>query len=135
MVLKRYLEHVNSSTTPAEDITGLFIKPVRLANLLLKPYAGPPIPCHPEMMRCLVEVYPFIGDVEGVCASWKAHLTGLTDGLVLDLIIDAVSNTEGQILAATVDLIKQDGRSNFVMKLALGSSHDITYLDLQLTDP
>jgi len=41
-------------------------------------------------------------------------------GLVLDMIIAAASNAEGQILAATVNLIKQDARSNFVMKLALG---------------
>jgi len=44
------------------------------------------------------------------------------NGLVLDLILEIISNTEGQILAATVDLIIQDTRSNFVMKLALGSS-------------
>lgn len=43
------------------------------------------------------------------------------NGLVLDLILEAMSNTENQILAATVDLIKLDTRSNFVMKLALGS--------------
>ena len=44
------------------------------------------------------------------------------NGLVLDSILEAISNTESQILAATVDLIVQDTRSNFVMKLALGSS-------------
>lgn len=44
------------------------------------------------------------------------------NGLVLDLILEAISNTESQTLAATVELIKQDPRSNFVMKLALGSS-------------
>ena len=41
-------------------------------------------------------------------------------GLVLDMIIETISNAEGQILTATVNLIKQDMRSNFVMKLALG---------------
>jgi hypothetical protein len=44
------------------------------------------------------------------------------NGLVLDLILEAISNAESQILAATADLIIQDTRSNFVMKLALGSS-------------
>ena len=44
------------------------------------------------------------------------------NGLVLDLILETISNMEGQILTATVDLIIQDTRSNFVMKLALGSS-------------
>lgn len=65
MVLKRYIEHIDSSTIPPEDITRLVRKPVRLANLLLKPYAEPPAPCHAEMIRCLVEVYPSIDDVEG----------------------------------------------------------------------
>jgi len=44
------------------------------------------------------------------------------NGLVCDLIIEAMSNTESQILATTVDLLKQDSRSNFVMKLSLGTS-------------
>ena len=41
------------------------------------------------------------------------------NGLVLDLILEAISNVESQILAATVGLVIQDSRSNFVMKLAL----------------
>jgi len=64
MVLARYLEYVNSSTVPAEDIVVLFGKPVRLANLLLRPYAESPVPSHAEMIRCLVEAYPSIDDVE-----------------------------------------------------------------------
>ena len=44
---------------------------------------------------------------------------GLTR-LVLDLILEVISNLDGQKLAATVDLIIQDIKSNFVMKLALG---------------
>lgn len=45
------------------------------------------------------------------------------NGLVLDLIIDAISNTENQILAAIVDsVVKQDAKSNFFMKLVLGWS-------------
>jgi hypothetical protein len=44
-------------------------------------------------------------------------------GLVLDLIIEAISNTENQILAAIVDsMVKQDTKSNFFMKLVLGWS-------------
>jgi len=65
MVLGRYLEYANSSTLPAEDITVLFGKPLRLANLLLRSYTESPVPSHAEMMRCLVEVYPSINDVEG----------------------------------------------------------------------
>jgi len=64
MVLGRYLEYVNSSTVPAEDTTVLFGKPVKLANLLLRPYGESPVPSHAEMIRCLVEAYPFIDDVE-----------------------------------------------------------------------
>jgi len=48
-----------------------------------------------------------------------ARLVRLT-GLVLDMIIEATSNAESQILVAIVDLIKQDMSSNFVMKLGLG---------------
>ena len=44
----------------------------------------------------------------------------LNNRLVLDLIIQTISNTEYQVLAAAVDLITQDTRSNFFMKLALG---------------
>ena len=44
----------------------------------------------------------------------------LDNELVLDLIIEAVSGTENEILAATMDSITQDARSNFVMKLSLG---------------
>lgn len=65
MVMRRYLEYVNSSTVPAEDITGLFGNAMRLANLLLQPYAESPVPYHAEVIRCLVEAYPFIYDVEG----------------------------------------------------------------------
>ena len=77
MVLRRYLEHVNSSATPDEEITGLFGRPVRLANLLLRPYAESPVPCHAEIIRCLVEAYPFINDVEGG-TYWMNHLVGAT---------------------------------------------------------
>jgi len=56
------------------------------------------------------------------------------NGLVLDLILDAISNAGSQLLAATVDLIKQDARSNFVMKLALCSyPFDLTYFNIRLT--
>ena len=65
MVLERYLEYINSSTLPAEDIMVLVGKPARLANLLLRSYAWSPVPTHAEMMRCLVEMYPSIDDVEG----------------------------------------------------------------------
>ena len=44
------------------------------------------------------------------------------NGLVLDLILEAISNAESQILEATVGSVIQDSRSNFVMKLALSSS-------------
>ena len=64
MVLGRHLEYVNSSTVPAGDITVLFGKPVRLANLLLRPCAESPVPSHAEMIRYLVEAYPSIDDVE-----------------------------------------------------------------------
>lgn len=122
MVLRRYVEHVNSSTMPAEEITALFRRPVRLANLLLRPCSESPVPCHMEIGRSLVEAYPVIDDVEGRsrCVAPKTCLARLSDKSVLDLIIEVISNTESQNLAAMVDLIKQDARSNFVMKLALG---------------
>lgn len=121
MVLRRYIEHVNSSTIPAEDVTALFAKPIRLANLLLRPCTESPVQGHEEIIRCLVETYPFINDVEGggVSVEMIIFSMGLT-GLVLDLILDVISNSDGQILAATVDLIIQDIKSSFVMKLALG---------------
>jgi len=65
MVFRRYIEHVNSSAMPPEEVTMLFGKPVRLANLLLRPCAESPAPCHTEIVRCLVEAYPCINDVEG----------------------------------------------------------------------
>jgi len=65
MVLRRYIEHVNSSTMPPEEVTTLFGKPVRLASLLLRPCTESPVPCHMEIIRCLVEAYPCINDVEG----------------------------------------------------------------------
>jgi len=65
MVLRRYVEYVNTSMTPAEEITALFGKAVRLANSLLRPCTESPVPCHAEMTRYLVEVYPFLDDVEG----------------------------------------------------------------------
>ena len=77
MVLGRYLEYINSSTVSAEDIAELFGKPVRLANLLLRPYVGSPVPCHAEMIRCLVEAYPSINDVEGSSFGNK-HSVGTT---------------------------------------------------------
>lgn len=121
MVLRRYIEHINSSTIPAEEVTALFAKPIRLANLLLRPWTEPPVPGHEGIIRCLVETYLFINDVEGegVSAEMINFPMGLTR-LVLDLILEAISNTDSQILAATVDLIIQDIKSNFVMRLALG---------------
>jgi len=121
MVLRRYVEYINSSTRSAEEITALFGKAVRLANSLLRPCTESPVPCHAEMMRYLIEVYPFFNDVEGglvVAVTCSVRL----NGLVCDFIIEAMSNTESQTLAATVDLLKQDTKSNFVMKLALGTS-------------
>ena len=122
MVLKRYVEHVKFSTVPVKEITELFRSPVRLANLLLRPVSESPVPCHMEMRRCLVEAYPFIDDVEGMSLGIApvGCLVRLNSALVLDLIIEAVSNTGSGVLATTVDLITQDSRSNFVMKLALG---------------
>ena len=121
MVLRRYIEHINSSTIPAEEVTTLFAKPIRLANLLLRPCTESPIPGHEGIIRCLVETYSFINDVEGegVSVEMINFSMGLTR-LVLDLILEVISNTDSQILAATVDLIIQDIKSNFVMRLALG---------------
>lgn len=65
MVLRRYVEHVNSSTILAKGIAELFRRPVRLANLLLRSSSESPVPCHTEMRKYLVEAYPFIDDVEG----------------------------------------------------------------------
>lgn len=75
MVLRRYVERVNSSTMPPEEIAALFGKPVRLANFLLRPCTESPGPCHAEILRCLVEVYPCINDVEGR-VPWMDHLLG-----------------------------------------------------------
>jgi hypothetical protein len=61
---------------PAEEITALFGKPLRLVNLLLRPCAESPILCHAEILRCLVEAYPSIDDVEGR-ACWMNHLIGV----------------------------------------------------------
>ena len=77
MLLRRYLERINSSTMPAEDITELFRKPVMLANSLLRPCTESPVPCHAEMIRCLVEAYPFLDDVEGKIR-WMKHLVSAT---------------------------------------------------------
>lgn len=123
MLLRQYVEHVNFSAALAKEITELFRSPVRLVNLLLRPSSESPVPCHTEMRRCLVEAYPYIDDVEGGsffmapvgCFAW------LNNGAVLDLILEVLSNTESQMpMAATVDLITRDSRSNFVMKVALG---------------
>lgn len=65
MLLKRYIELINVSTMVAQEITELFRRPVRLANLLLRLCPESPVPCHTEMRRCLVEAYAFIDDVEG----------------------------------------------------------------------
>lgn len=65
MVLRRYVEHASSSTVPTKEITELFRRPVRLANLLLRPHYESPVPCHTEMNKYLVEAYAFIDDVEG----------------------------------------------------------------------
>ena len=90
-----------------------------------------------EMRRFLVEAYPFIDDVEG-----RSHriapmgcLVWLNKGIVLDLIIEATSNTESQMLAATVDLITQDASSNFVMKLGLGFVSFLRMSAFGLPDP
>lgn len=65
MVLRRYIEHVNSSTISTEDVRTLFAKPIRLVNLLLRPWTESSAPGHEGIIRCLVETYPFIDDVEG----------------------------------------------------------------------
>jgi hypothetical protein len=122
MVLRRYIDHVNFSNTPTKEIAELLRSPVRLANLLLRPCFESPVPCHTEMRRYLVEAYPVMDDVEG--RSLRFALMGclvqLNKGLVLDLIIEAISNTESQMLSGAVDLITQDARSNFFMKLGSG---------------
>jgi len=66
MLLKRYLEDINSSMMIAEEITSIFGKLVRLGNLLLRPCTESPVPYHAGIVRCLVETYPFINDVEGM---------------------------------------------------------------------
>lgn len=65
MVLRRYIEHANSSTIPSEEIAALFGKPIRLANFLLRSCTESPAPCHADIVQCLVEAYPCIDDVEG----------------------------------------------------------------------
>jgi hypothetical protein len=77
MVLRRYVEQVNSSTMLPEEAVTLFGKPVRLANLLLRPCTESPAPCHTEIIRCLVEAYPCINDVEGK-GLWMNHRFGAT---------------------------------------------------------
>lgn len=77
MVLRRYVEHINSSTMPPEEVAALFGKPVRLLNLLLRPCTESPVPCHAEVIRYLVEAYPSINDVEGRCL-WMNHLFDAT---------------------------------------------------------
>ena len=65
-----------------------------------------------------------------------ACLMLLNKGLVLDLIIEVTSNTENSMLAAIVDTITQDTRSNFVMKLTLGFvSSFLRTRALGLSDP
>lgn len=121
-MLRRYVGGVGMSTMQASEITELFRRPVRLANLLLRPCSESPVPCHTEMRRYLVEAYPFIDDVEGrlhrmalmFCTVW------LNNGLVLDLVIEVISNADDQMLVASVGLITQDARSDFVMKLGSG---------------
>ena len=65
MVLRRYVEHAGLSAVPTKEITGLFRRPIRLANLLLRLRYESPVPCHTEMNKYLVEAYAFIDDVEG----------------------------------------------------------------------
>ncbi|KAF9786112.1 hypothetical protein BJ322DRAFT_1210647 [Thelephora terrestris] len=121
MTLRRYVELINVSTMLAQEITELFRRPVTLANRLLRFCCESPVPCHTEMKRCLVEAYPFIDDVEGgsLCTVSMSCLMLPNKGLVLDLIVEVISNTENRMLAAILDTITQDTRSNFVMKLAL----------------
>jgi hypothetical protein len=121
-VLRCYVEHLSRSTMLTKEVTGLLKRPIRLANLLLRSFSESAAPCQTEMSKYLVEAYPFIDDVEGgsFCIRPVACLILFDDGLVLDLITEVISNVESQMLKEIVDLITQDARSNFVIKLGLG---------------